>query len=441
MVNPRTIVSAPSALRTHLKSSAFRRHRGSSCLLISSAAPLFDDGPKTGTSVPISDLVERAKFTVSTELSLVNVQSTIASAYPTMQDIERSMDMAKRAGAKVVIGVGSGSSIDLAKAVATALATESGSDVELIVAPGTLGAAMAASSDTPLIYSAGEEALLPLSFSSSDSSCWIPSERVKTTITLDGDNMAIPQNNSRQNVGKGGGHEGQKHPDANVSDAALASLAICVDGALALDQQYNDAGDPQNNDEISRRQLIDRTVQYSVAALSGVPSILSNDKDGDVASCHRNATAAVMHAGQLLALGNNASDGGRMGIPMSLASSLLPSYFPHGNLLTFLASTMPGLCETLPTLDVDPQHDDQASALRLLSKTVTGREDGTMHDLADWANRISKDARMTPMAYLAEGAPNVHALLERVEANRTFLNQPVDDEEFVEHVLYRSLNR
>jgi hypothetical protein len=94
---------------------------------------------------------------LTTKICVFSV-STIYSI-TALQDIEESLALAKRLGVQVVVGVGSGAAIDVAKSVANILADDGSNDVELILSPATLGGCIASTSDEPLLLSTEEEAL------------------------------------------------------------------------------------------------------------------------------------------------------------------------------------------------------------------------------------------------------------------------------------------
>lgn len=409
----RTVVSGKSALRSHLR-ARLPDLRRSPCLVISSAPPppaagsppqKVDHNLETFTE-GVDNFVNKTFFVTSMEMGLRTVQGTVSSAYPMWHDVEICVELARRSGSTAVLGVGAGSAIDLAKTVSSVLSQHH--SVELVLVPATLGAAMASMNAHSLLLSQEEEALLPAEFASSvsrDGSSFSP---VNATVALDGDTMAIPylkQSSPRSSA-------------ATVADAAFASLAICIDAAHGL---------PANDEHISN--LIAITAENSFAAISG-NALYSSSEEKMLTTNH--AISATVHAGQLLSFASGLG-GGNRSIPIALASSLLPRYFPHGHILTFFASMTPALCKTLSS------NDAAGNALRTIAKSVTCSNNIT--DLIDWVDKACSDAEIPSLATLAEGTPDVSSMMGRLDANGALLNCEDARFDFLEEILHRSLSR
>lgn len=409
----RSVVSGKSALRSHLRASLPNLRR-SPCLVVSSSTPphlagsppqKVDQNLKAFTD-GVDNFVNQANFVASKELGLRTVQGTVSSAYPTWRDVEICVELARRSGATSVLGVGAGSAIDLAKTVSSILSQQH--EVELILAPATLGAAMASMNSQSLLLSQEEEALLPAEFASAASRDGSLFSVADATVALDGDAMAIPNLNESSPRGSA----------ATVVDAAFASFAICVDAAHGL-----------RADDEHIKNLIDVTLENSLAAASFSVDGANND---EFVLAKNHAISATVHAGQLLSLASGRS-GHRRSIPIALASSLLPRYFPHGHIMTFFASMAPALCKTLSS-------DTAAgSGLVEVAKSVTGGD--SIGELVDWADKACNDARIPSMASLAEGTPDVSSMMGRVDANGALLNCEDAHFDLLEGVLHRSLCR
>ena len=114
--------------------------------------------------------IERNTQTLALEYNLKTIPCHISSAFPTLASVDEAVSLAKRAGLKgggvgegVVIGLGTGAAIDLAKAVADTLFENNVSSEErededdpshggsLVLAPCTLGGLWAATSNCPSI--------------------------------------------------------------------------------------------------------------------------------------------------------------------------------------------------------------------------------------------------------------------------------------------------
>ena len=320
------------------------------------------------------------------------------------------VEMARRSGASTVLGVGSGSAIDLAKVVASSLSRQN--DVELVLAPATVGAAMASMSVGSMVLSQEEEALLPPEFIGSGSLVG-SLEGVDTTVILDEYAMAVPLKQSVSSTGTA-----RKGSTATVVDAALGAISLCIDAAVSSPSMI----------DAHRKILIDKTIEHSLCALSD----LDVQSNGGAAKSH--AIAAVVHAGQLICFGNMHKGLIRQrSVPIALASSLLPRYFPHGHILTFFASMLPGICATLPA-----KHGCTA-AVGIVASSITGG--GDVLDLVEWAESVSKNAEIPTMASLAEGAPDIHAMMGRLDANAALLNCEDASYDYLEEVMQRSLSR
>mmetsp|Transcript_9758 Transcript_9758/g.21892 ORF Transcript_9758/g.21892 Transcript_9758/m.21892 type:complete len:473 (-) Transcript_9758:735-2153(-) len=469
----RTVLSGPSSLRTHLKSrvSSLRR---SPCLIVASDLPSEEQSAAAAAArAPppanirsfrhvLSDDVNRAGFTASMELGLRTVNCTVTGAYPTWDDVGGGIDMARRVGATTVLGVGAGAAVDCAKAVASAL-REQGSNgggsssngggssddsVELILAPSTLGGTMAAMSSSPLLLSTAEEALLPPYLA-------CPSERgatpadfgpVGATVCLDGDGMAFLEASHRGGGGDGGGGDGDRSnmemAMATPVDAALASLTVCVESSILLAEtmpsstRSGDCGDDDNTKVM--HTLLEGARSNAMATLDAYTCRRGIDGNSHGAAAaaateeqkvaHLHAAASVAHAAQLLRYGDPIIDRRRRSISIALCSSLLPRYFPHGHALTFMASLLPGLCESLCT------GGNGSKSVRIGEQEI--------RDVRQWSNEITHEFEVPKLVTMAEGTPDVDTLMKRVDSISSLMGcEEVGGYDLVEAVLHRSLNR
>jgi hypothetical protein len=78
----------------------------------------------------------------------------IQSSYPTFQDIEKAETFRQRSGSSLIIGVGSGAAIDLAKSVGAECQPDG-----LILVPGTSAAVLASCTDFSLLLDTREETI------------------------------------------------------------------------------------------------------------------------------------------------------------------------------------------------------------------------------------------------------------------------------------------
>jgi hypothetical protein len=240
------------------------------------------------TVSPVSKACQHVQFTLSQQLGMRTVPSTVSSAFPTLHDLELRLELARRTGASSLVAVGSGAAIDLAKA----LSHENDWD-HVILVPATHAAVMACASTHSLFLDPIEEALIPLPRTNTT-----VDEKPMTVATLDEKLVA---------------------PIDNQSHVVYASLAI------ALDAIYRQSHNP----------LALELFQKASAALDASPQTLT----------HESATELLYQAGTLISYG--LVDREDRSTPMALASSLIPRIFPHVHVLTFLASMVPGLCRVM----------------------------------------------------------------------------------------------
>jgi len=360
------------------------------------------------------------------ELGLRTVNCSVSSAYPTRDDVQRGIDLAKRTGATTVIGVGARAAVDCAKGVAAALGSSSdSSSVDLILAPATLGSTMSAMSSTPLILSTAEEALLPPYLAcASDRKSITPADfaPVKATVCLDGESMGF------MDSGVIGGNPKEISALATPIDAVLASLVVCVESSLVLaDQTVSSGGDELE----AMHNLMEGARSNALATIDAYRNRDDGTAEGsdaqNVARLH--AAAAVAHAGQLLRYGDRVDR--KRSISVALIASLLPRYFPHGHALTFMASLLPGLCESC---SLTTKGAGSGKPIRIGEQTID--------DFAAWSEEITAGMDIPKLVNMAEGTPDVDSMMERVDANAALVGcDEIGGYDLIEAVLHRSLNK
>lgn len=324
------------------------------------------------------------------------------------------------------MGVGSGVAIDVAKSVATILADDSSNDIELILSPATLGGCIASTSEESLILSTEEEALLPL-WSASES--WKGSmQHVIPTILIDETDLDTISDYSTT-----------LKLSPHLSCGVIASLVIALDAAffastrnrrdLPCCAEYND--------------IVHKTIDHAIEALNQqhVSDNASESVDQKSSSRKRHAVSAALYSGKLLNLGNRYLQ--RRSAPISIASALLPPFFPHGNILTYIASMLPGLCATISEYrDSTFQSYDSNNYVELENAASRLTEGKSWKDMTEWANQICTYHDIPSMASLAEGAPATSTLLDRMDSNQLLLNvTDSEDIDYLGEILQRSLNR
>eukprot|EP00980_Cylindrotheca_fusiformis_P012558 scaffold3084_cov144-Cylindrotheca_fusiformis.AAC.6 len=226
-------------------------------------------------------------FVLAQELGLRTVQSNVSSAFPTTADLDQRLELLRRTGASSVVAVGSGAAMDLSKA----LPFQKDLD-HVILVPSTSAATMAASSTHSLFLDSVEETLVPFPRAVQESNC-------RTTVALLESSYIAP---------------------AESTHLLYASLA------LILDACYRKSSNPR----------LPEIVQGTLSLLENTGEVLSHEKSMELLS----------NAGQLASYGLDQED---RSTPIALASSLIPTIFPHVHALTFFASLLPGICELLDT--------------------------------------------------------------------------------------------
>jgi hypothetical protein len=158
----RTLCRGFQELGEHfIKYKQLRFIEGSPVLFIQSAP----DHSKPDSHKEILDSTCRQTFYFfQNQMRYRTYQISPMGRFPTPTDVENSRKLAKRMGARIVAGVGSGAAIDLAKAIPHM--------DEMILIPATYGASIVATSTHALLYDATEQTLMPKKVSDS----------VKTTI-------------------------------------------------------------------------------------------------------------------------------------------------------------------------------------------------------------------------------------------------------------------
>lgn len=149
----RSIVSGKSVLRKFLQSE--QEHLSKSPVLIVSSA-VSNHAPPSAHVAAVDKACRKVEFHTSMELGLRTVQSHVTSVFPTVENVNAALAMAKRTGATSVIGVGSGAAMDLTKAILQ----QTGGHMTGILVPSTCGAILASTSSHPLLLDTREEALI-----------------------------------------------------------------------------------------------------------------------------------------------------------------------------------------------------------------------------------------------------------------------------------------
>lgn len=297
--------------------------------------------------------------------------------------------MAKRAGVKdgVVMGVGSGPAMDLAKA----LSFEIGGD-GLILAPATLGGMYAASSLQTVLLDTTEEMLLPKHIVKS------------AEIAFDGKYFSFSPLYAENKV-------------LSMAHVAAALLTIALDMARMMDSKRIEDNKPEEMKAVASKCASVLTFAAESKSNESSPAELS-----EVQNQLLEAT---------LQLSRQQS---HETIPQILTNALLPTYFPQNHIFTYLGCILPGLCETLES---GPLVGEIATSI-----LENNNNEATLkhNDPSTWSAHIAKEAGIPSMASLAFGTPDVKTLLNKVDAYTT-LKRSDNDLYLISEVLERSLNR
>eukprot|EP00571_Detonula_confervacea_P007891 CAMPEP_0172331030 /NCGR_PEP_ID=MMETSP1058-20130122/61717_1 /TAXON_ID=83371 /ORGANISM="Detonula confervacea, Strain CCMP 353" /LENGTH=483 /DNA_ID=CAMNT_0013048279 /DNA_START=29 /DNA_END=1481 /DNA_ORIENTATION=+ len=424
--------------------------------------------------------VERNTQSLTLEFNLRTVPCHISSAFPTLESVNEAVALAKRAGLKgggifgsgdgLIIGVGSGAAMDLAKAVADSLfgniaPAKYGSNQEnpgegggsLVLAPCTLGGLWAASSNSPsVLLDTKEEMLLPhLKSSWSDN---LACSRRGTVVALDPSRyLAMPPLYTPFQPVK----RSEYSPAPSMAHVAAAALAIVLDVARSMDESMKVGVIVANIKETEDLQTHVanelRAVASSCALVLELATQEAKHDDGGDNNAENTKLAQqhildaiprlspLVEQSSLLSQMSMAITGT---IPQKLANALLPSYFPQCHLVTYLACILPGLCDVISTRAYP---EGEISMVEEVANSIinNGNANAKTSSLSSWASQVTMEAGIPSMASLAYGTPDLNTLvgsLDSYESLMVSLNGVADgsgrdDHWVMEDVLQRSLNR
>ncbi len=435
---------SPTCIQTYL-SQNLSKLKPTTSLIISSAppppcssSPSKKDIPLTSYHNQISHHIQSIQFYTSMKYNLKTVQygnRSLTSSFPTLDHRSQLLEMMERSGVGrgsddgVVFGVGSGVAIDLAKACYYHSNFEykqgmefKHSNNELVLIPSTLSSVLACTSNNSLMLDLQEEALVTSSTSSFPTTTNDNTIDNGVTILIDDKLLAIPDwfnVNSKNNIRR-------KIP--TVIDASLASIVIAIDFLLLHTDGILDNAIPDNDEKyIHQMDNANQTMKHALACLTSITKTFKLDEmtNNEVTIdplIKNHAINAVLHAGKLLSFGYELQT---RNISLALSSAILPKYFPHGNLLTFIASLLPGLLDGYKA-----KCDDYSIG----------------KDTLDFVDKLLyNDNQYSPivpsLSSFAEGAPDVNEMIQKVEGNGALLGCNDWDSDLIEYVLFASLNR
>ena len=303
----------------------------------------------------VQQAIQHVQFTLAQQLGLRTVSSTISSAFPTLEDVESKLELARRTGAdstNAIVAVGSGAAMDLAKAVIHNSSSSSrggGSDSSplVIMVPATYPACWACGSSHSLLLDSTEGAILP----------YPPMKGTNDKNYVN--NMIIAPLES-------------KFVSPLIMSKEAALQVVYAATSIALDSWYRNKKSKNNPQQEQLLNLI-----------SKINTILDGNADSTGGDNNVTPHEALMEisyqAGSLMSFGLDTVTNSDRSSPLALATSLLAQdVFPPYNILTYYASLLPGMCQIVIEDEQQYDNDDalvqQVTALvqRILSSMAGG---------------------------------------------------------------------
>jgi hypothetical protein len=345
-----TFAAAPILL---IQSQPIVTHVGSSTTPASPASPAVATNKKNkiikNESLAVSNACRHVQFLLSQQLGLrtVTVEHPTSYVYPTQVDVDRAMDLYRRVGAETVVGVGSRSAMDLAKAVMQSQTTQSQNQIEtdptarrgssagnealrrnLILVPATFGGVLAAAATShSLLLDTAEEALIVYPPYQKQQQKQKQQSLTQTPEVVTTTSVAL---------------EEKMLDGSRRTNALLASIAISL--------QVLSRGGEEGGDDDAQKALW--VIQNAVACLNhesdGTNESSSSSSSSDQHPLtngpeqHDLAVRTVAAAGTLISYGLQQHD---RSVPLALAACLIPKHFSEHNSVTFMASLLPAMLE------------------------------------------------------------------------------------------------
>eukprot|EP00536_Pseudo-nitzschia_multiseries_P001828 jgi/Psemu1/294597/fgenesh1_pm.23_\ len=286
------------------------------------------------SSKPVADSCQWVKFTLGQQFGLRTVPATISSAVPTRESLDETLELMQRTGASSVVSVGSGSAMDLAKAVVASATSTSTQDsnsnnhstkaVPLILVPATYSALVAAGASHSLVLDADEETLVPF-----------PHRHQSLSAGAEGDGNAAATACAPSVVAT---LDHRKYLHGLDTETDLAVLLYAV-SAILLDAVCRSSTHP------SLPILLSETTDL-LSLVSLRKNNDNNNDDDNEEVLARSLTSLLYRSGGLLSYGldgDNFDDEANRSIPLALGSSLIPTLFPETHPVSFFAGLVPGL--------------------------------------------------------------------------------------------------
>jgi len=274
----------------------------------------------------VEDACRHVRFAVSQQLGLRTVgchSPPSAFGFFTPSDVASARDLAARtgAGSSTIVAVGSGTAMDLAKALAADAATAASEFsrtnhyADLVLVPATYGATMVAAASHALWVDPSQPAILPAvppSAADVDPAATRPIPVGNTTIIP---LLCDPK------------HRNLVDPERRI-DAVLAAISVSLDSLL----RQEDRGQPSRESEAR----LGRLLRHLIAATT-----TTDDNDCPLSEILVEVGARYWSYG--LRTGSDDDDAQDRSIPLALATSLLPEVFPEHSALSVMASYAPAM--------------------------------------------------------------------------------------------------
>eukprot|EP00532_Pseudo-nitzschia_australis_P002236 CAMPEP_0168195440 /NCGR_PEP_ID=MMETSP0139_2-20121125/19849_1 /TAXON_ID=44445 /ORGANISM="Pseudo-nitzschia australis, Strain 10249 10 AB" /LENGTH=400 /DNA_ID=CAMNT_0008119279 /DNA_START=50 /DNA_END=1252 /DNA_ORIENTATION=+ len=330
-----------ASLRSYLQSE-LNVLRKAPILLISSEV-----GASSSKLKPVADSCQWVKFTLGQQFGMRTVPTTISSAFPTKDSLEQTLELMQRTGASSIVSVGSGSAIDLAKAVATTVQVDQERKTPLILVPTTYSGLVAAGSSHSLFLDGNEDTLVPL-----------PHRHQQIIATADGSSTYATVSTL----------DPQKYME-NLDEDKFDVLLYAI-SAILLDAGSRKSTYP------SLPTLLQATID--LISLRNSPGWDQNEQL--LAAIPSLTNLLYQSAGSVsYGLSDGFEEEDNRSITIALASSLIPTLFPEIHPISFIASLVPGLChyysiqgETV-TNDNEKVNDKFRTLVQQLQEQSSGR--------------------------------------------------------------------
>lgn len=290
--------------------------------------------------------------------------------YPTLDRVRQVRDLASRtsAGKSVVVGVGTGASLDLAKALVTVDRGSKKDAPSLVLVPATFPAVMVSASSHALLLDPDEATLVATATGDNASN--------RTVVQLDVKQMSLH----------------------NLSTSILAAVAVLLD-RLRLGNRPND----------QVLLLLDVLIQARSLLTNESPPLLPSEELWD-------AFRSVGHE-TILQYGTHPALSVRS-LPLAIAASLAPTT-EHHSVMALMAGTVQWLADQHVVVN-----NDNAS-----SSILSQMKDPNFWSVGGGGASSSSDEQQQQQQMTFPNDTSVEDLLSHIRANRSLHKSPCRDDE------------